>query len=95
MSVDFGQNADEKIGMNQSRTIGSPHPQITRTRLSNRDISELVTRKSYLAYRNSELHVTIKSENENLVENLRGNKILKILSPKIILKLKKLGANFL
>ena len=33
MSVDFRGNADEKIGMNPSRTIGSPRPHITSTSL--------------------------------------------------------------
>ena len=35
ISVDFGRNVDEKIGMNPLRSIGSPCPQVTSTRLSN------------------------------------------------------------
>ena len=31
MSVDFGRNADETIGMNPLRTIGRPRPNNTRT----------------------------------------------------------------
>ena len=60
MSVDFGWNADDKIRMNPSRSIGSPCPQVTMTRLSNCDIFDFVRRVS-LCYG------TIKSESENLL----------------------------
>ena len=46
MSVGFRQNTDDKIGINTLRTIGIPCPQITRTRLNNYDIIDLVIRVS-------------------------------------------------
>ena len=55
MSVDFGWNADEKIGMKPSRTIGSPCPQITRNKMRNCDISDSVI--SFLLW-----YGTMKSE---------------------------------
>ena len=70
MSVDFGRNAHDKIGMNPSRTIGSPRLQITRTTLRNFDILDFVRRVF-------PWHGIMKSEGENLVENLRGNNIAK------------------
>ena len=70
MSVDFGQNADDILGTNPSRAIGIPRPQVTSTRLKNCNISDLVRR--ILPW-----HGTMKSESENLVENLRDNKIYK------------------
>ena len=60
MSVDFGRNTDDKIGMEPSRTIRRPHPQITRTRPRNCNISDLVSRVS-------PWHVKMKSGSENLV----------------------------
>ena len=68
MSVDFGRNADEKIGMNPLRTIGIPHPQITSNRLRNWNIFDSFRRVLMR-------HFTKKSENENLVEKIRGNNI--------------------
>ena len=54
-SVDLGRNEYDKIGMKPSRTIGIPLPHITRTRMSNCNISNLVIR-------GSPWHATIKSE---------------------------------
>ena len=69
-SVDFGRTSDGRIGMNPSRTIEIPLPQITRTSLSNCDMLKLF-RKGF------PLNGTMTSEGENLVVNLRGNKISK------------------
>ena len=55
MSVGFGQNAYDKIGINTPRTIGIPCPHITRTRLINCDIFNLVIRVS-------PWHVKMKNE---------------------------------
>ena len=55
MSVGFGQNAYVKIGINTPRTIGIPCPHITRTRLINCDIFNLVIRVS-------PWHVKMKNE---------------------------------
>ena len=88
MTVDFGWNADDRIVMNPSRTIGNPHLQITRTSLSNCNILELVIR--CLSW-----HGTMKSKSENLVGNLRSNKMFKMLSAQIIPKLKRLVTNIL
>ena len=44
MSVGFGRNADDKIGMNPSRAIRSPHPQVSRTMLSNYNIFDYASR---------------------------------------------------
>ena len=71
ISVDFGRNADEKIGMNPLRTIGISHPQMTRTTLNNCDIFDLVRRQLGISYRGLVWHGKMKSESENL----RGNKI--------------------
>ena len=69
-SVDFGRNADERIGMNPSITIGSPQPQITRTRPSNCNILPLFIRGSLW-------HGKTKIESKKLVENKRGKKLKK------------------
>ena len=78
MIVDFGQNTDDKITMNPLIAIGRQHPHITSTSLSKCDIFDSVSRVS-------PWHSTMKSENENLVENFRYNRI----SAQIILELKK------
>ena len=78
MSVDFGRNADDKIRVNPSRTIGIPRPQIIRTRIINCNIFESVIRMFYLSYGVLPWLGTTKSESENL----RGKKISKILSAK-------------
>ena len=57
MSVDFGWNIDDKIGMNPLRTIRIPRPQVNRTSISNCDIFNLV-RRVFLWHR------TMKNENE-------------------------------
>ena len=75
MRVYFGRKADDKIGVNTSRTIGIPLLRVTRTRLSNCNIF-------YLVIRGLSCLGTIKSESENLVENLRGNNIFKNYNPK-------------
>ena len=59
MSVDFGRNMDDKIGMNPLRTIGIPRPHITSTRLRNCNIFDLVVRGLVC-------HGTAKSKSENL-----------------------------
>ena len=69
MSVDFGNNADDEIGMNPLRTIGSPWPQNTSTRLRNYNIFKFFSIPSYIYYRVSEWHSAIKSESENLRDN--------------------------
>ena len=71
MSVDFGRNTDDEIGINPSRTIGIPGPQINKTKLSNYDIFYLVRRRSYLSHRGSSWNSKTKIESGNL----RGNKI--------------------
>ena len=88
MSVDFDQNADEKLGMKTSRTIRSPCPQIKWTRLRNCIIFDLVRR-------GSQYYVKIKSEGENLVENLRDNNIFKNNDRKNNYEAEKLGAKIL
>ena len=76
MSVDFGRNTDEKIGTNLSTTIGIPRRHINRTSLSNCEIFDSIRRVSLC-------HGKIKSESENLVENLRGKMFLKTLTAKV------------
>ena len=88
MSVDFGQNVDDKIGITTLRTIGSQRPQITRTRLSNCDVFDLVI--SGLPW-----HNTMRSESKNLVEKLRGNNIFNSYERKNNFQLEKLGAKVL
>ena len=68
MSFYFGRNMGKKIAMNPSIYIGRPHSHVTRTRLSSCDIFNPVIRVL-------PLHITMKNYNENLVENLRDNKI--------------------
>ena len=81
MSVDFGRNVDEKFAMIPSIAIVSPHPQVSRTRTRNCEIFHWVRRVS-------PWHGTMKKEIENLVENIKDNKIKKILNAKIISILK-------
>ena len=69
------------------RNIRIPHSQTTRTRLINYNIFDLVRRSSTW-------HGTMKSESENLVDKLKSNNIFKMLSAKMMLKLKNLGAKF-
>ena len=95
MSVDFERNADDKIGMNPSRTIRTPRPHNTRAIANNCEIFDLVRMTSYLAFRFLTWYGTIESESENLLRKIRGNKTFKMLSAEIILKLKKLGAKIL
>ena len=75
MSVYFGQKADDKIGMNPSRTIGisRPRPQIISTRLRNCDIFDFFKR-------GSPWHGKMKHECENLVETLVPTTFSKMLS---------------
>ena len=87
MSVDFRQNVDDKIGMNPSRTIGIPRPQINRTRLNNFDIFDLFISPSDLSYRLFEWHGTMKSESENLT----GNKIFENVERGNNSKVEKVG----
>ena len=51
MSVDFGWNADDKIGMNPSRTIVIHHTWITSTRQVSFNIFDSIRGMSYLAYK--------------------------------------------
>ena len=89
LSVDFGRKASEKeIGMNPSRTIIIPLPQINKPKMSNRDIFDLVSRAS-------PWHVTMKSKSENLVENLRGRNISKNYEREKNSKVKNLGAKMM
>ena len=69
MSVDFGRNADDKIGMNPSRTIRIPRPQITSTRKGSCDIFDLVSRTSDLSYMGFLWYGTDKIESKNLGGN--------------------------
>ena len=69
------------------RTIGIPRPQINRISLIKCGIFDLVSRGSLW-------HGTMKSESENLADKLGSNNIFKMLSAKMMLKLKKLGAKF-
>ena len=46
MSLDYRRNRDDTIGMNPSRSIGIPRPQVIRIRLSNCNIFYLVIRGS-------------------------------------------------
>ena len=89
LSVDFGRKASEKeIGMNLSRNIIIPLPQINKPKMSNRDIFDLVSR-------GSPWHVTMKSKSENLVENLRGRNISKNYEREKNSKVKNLGAKMM
>ena len=87
ISVDFGRNANENISMNPSRATRSPCSQITRTRLSNCNIFDSVSRG--LTW-----HGTIKSECENKVENLRGDNIFKNSERENNSEVEKLGTKF-
>ena len=73
MSVDFRRNVDDKIGMNPSRTIGSPHPQIKYTRQGDFDIFDSIKGMLDLNYVGFPWHGAVKSG----VENLGGNKSFK------------------
>ena len=44
MTVDFGRNTDDKIGMNPSRTIGITHPQINMNSTRKCNIFDLISR---------------------------------------------------
>ena len=77
--------------MNPLRTIGISHPQMTRTTLNNCDIFDLVNRPSYLAYRVSEYHGTMKSESKTLV----GTKMFENAERKNNSELEKSGAKML
>ena len=79
MSVYFGRNANDKIGMNPLKSIWSPSLQVNSTIMINQNIFNLVIR--VLLW-----NVTTKSEIENLVENLKDNRTN--LIAKIISKLK-------
>ena len=87
INVDFGRNADDKIGMNPLRTTGILHPHITRSRLSNCDIFDLFSRPSDLAYRFLQWHGMIKSE----TGNLRGNKNFENTERESNFKVEKVG----
>ena len=60
-SVDFGWNVNEKIGMNPSGAIRIPHLHITRTRMNNSNIFDLVESPPDLAYSVSAWYGKIKS----------------------------------
>ena len=61
MSVGFGRNVNDKIGMNPSRIIGNPHPQIYKTKEgSNCNIFDSYRRTIYIAYRVYLWHVSYK-----------------------------------
>ena len=83
-SVDFRRNVDEKIAMNPSRSTGSPRPQVTRTRMRNCNIFDLVSRVSTW-------NGTMKNDTGNLVKNLRDNKIFKNSEHKDNFNVEKLG----
>ena len=89
MSVDFGRNADDKIGMNPSRTIGIPRPQITGTSQESFNIFNSIRGTLDLAYKGLLYIGGAKSE------NLRRNKGFKNDERKIVLKLKRLIAKVL
>ena len=63
MIFDFRGDRDDEIGMNPSRTIGSPHPQINTTRQESCNIFALVIRTPDLNYRGSPWHGIVNSEN--------------------------------
>ena len=86
-SVDFGRNADDKIGMNPSRTIGIPRPQITRTSQGSFNVFNSIKGESDLADRGLSWHGGAKSESENL----KGNKFFKNYERKNIFEVEKVG----
>ena len=69
MSVDFGRNADDKIGMKLSRTIRIPHPHITRTSQVSFNIFDTFSRTLDISYRDSPWNGPAKSESKNLGGN--------------------------
>ena len=60
-------------------------------RLRNCDFFNSVRKMSYLAYRSLPWYVTLRSEGENLVENLIGNNIFKNAKRKDIYEVEKFG----
>ena len=90
MSVDFGWNADDKIGMNPLITIRSPCPHTTRTRKGSFGIFDSTIGTPDLSYRGLLWNGAVKTGSEKF----GGNKFFNILSAKMISKSKKLGAKF-
>ena len=82
---------DEKIGMNPSRTIRSPRPQITRIRKGGFDIFHSTIGTPDIAYRGLPWHGEVKSESENL----DGNNFFKNAERKNNFEVEKLGAKIL
>ena len=70
-----GRNIDNPTGMNPQGPIVITISESNRA--NNCDIFNLVRKTSHLTYRGSPLYGIMKSEGENLVENLRRNKIFK------------------
>ena len=83
-----GRNIDNRTGMNPQGHMVTTIPESSRA--NNWNMFNFVSSTYYIAYRGFLCNGTTKSE----IESLRGNKILKILSTKIIPKLKKLGEKF-
>ena len=78
--------------MNPQETILTTIPYSNRE--NNCDIFDSFRRTSNLVYRISTWNGTMKSESENIVENLRGKIISNILSAKTISKLKSWAQKF-
>ena len=68
-------NIDNRTGMDPQGPIMNTVPKSNRSSIYN--IFKSVNRTFDIVYRGSLWHVTIKSESENLVENIRGNNIFK------------------
>ena len=67
MSVEFGRDVDDEIGMNPSITIIIPRPKVTSTWQGCFIIFNYIKRIQDLAYRRLQWDGEAKSESENLV----------------------------
>ena len=88
-----GRNIDNHTEMNPQGPIMNTIPKSNRA--NNCNIFNLVIRNFDLTNTGSLWNGTMKSKSENLVENHGGKKTSKMMSAKIISKLKKLGAKIL
>ena len=86
ISVDFGQNVDDKIAMNLSRSIRSLNPQIISNKLRNCNIFNSVSRVFLW-------HGKMKKETGNIVENPIDNTIFKTAERENNYEVGKVGQN--
>ena len=89
--IGFGRNKNGGIGVNSPITTGSISPQITRTKQGSFDIFDYIKGISDLSYRSASWNDAEKVK----VKTLEATELSKMLSARIILKLKKLGAKIL